>query len=144
MQSQEGKLIHVRPWPDAVLDIRGFQPTSPYVELCWLPILGPSATWMARRLMTGLLRHPEGYPVDLHELAAALGLGTGLGHSSPVVRTLRRLVVFRLARLDGSDVVAVRRRIPPLVRPQVNRLSVALQRAHNQFLAAEGPLEAAS
>ena len=33
--------IHVRPWPDPVIDAVGLDPRSAYVERFWLGILGP-------------------------------------------------------------------------------------------------------
>jgi hypothetical protein len=144
MQFADQPHLHVIPWTDPVIDLRGFDPTSAYVELCWLPVIGPSATWMLRRLAAGLTPHPEGYPVDIVELAAALGLGTGTGRNSPVLRTLRRLGTFGLARAQDEVTVGVRRRVPPLVQPQVRRLTVPLQRAHEQLLAAHQPVATAS
>lgn len=144
MQFADHTRLHIVPWTDPVIDLRGFDPTSAYVELCWLPVLGPSATWMLRRLTAGLTPHPQGYPVELTELAAALGLGTGTGRNAPVVRTLGRLVTFGMARRQDDSTVAVRRRVPPLVQPQVRRLTVALQRAHEQLLAAHQPVATAS
>jgi len=32
----------VLPWPDPPADELAVDPRSPYVERCWLPILGPS------------------------------------------------------------------------------------------------------
>ncbi len=42
--------ITVKPWVDPVVEAHGFSPRSPYVETCWLPVLGPTATWLYRRL----------------------------------------------------------------------------------------------
>jgi len=124
----------VEPWADAVIDARGFEPTAPYVELCWLPVIGPSATWMIRRLACGLKVHPEGYPVVVDELASNLGLGKGRSRNAPVMRTLQRLTGFGLIQPRQPATVAVRRRIPPLTLAQVRRLSPALQRVHHQLV----------
>ena len=37
------EVLHIRPWPDDVIDKLGFDPRSPYVEDFWLGILGPSS-----------------------------------------------------------------------------------------------------
>ena len=36
----------VVPWNDDVVDPVGFDPRSQYVELFWLNVLGPTATWL--------------------------------------------------------------------------------------------------
>ena len=43
--------ISIRPWPDPVIDALGHDPRSSYVETYWLGILGPSTTWLLRRLV---------------------------------------------------------------------------------------------
>ena len=48
--------IVVRPWLDPVVDDHGFDPRSRYVEEFWLGVLGPTATWLIRRLVAGLER----------------------------------------------------------------------------------------
>ena len=45
--------LMVVPWHDPVVDPVGFDVRSTYVELFWLNILGPSATWALRRLVHG-------------------------------------------------------------------------------------------
>ncbi len=59
--------LHIRPWPDEILDTLGFDPRSAYVESYWLGVLGPSTTWLVRRLVTGLEQRPDGYPISLSE-----------------------------------------------------------------------------
>ena len=44
------------------------------MELFWLNVLGPTATWALRRLVAGLDRYPLGYELDLAEMAQELGL----------------------------------------------------------------------
>ena len=65
--------ITITAWPDAVIDAVGHDPRSTYVEMFWLSILGPSTTWLLRRLVTGLDRHPDGYELPLAQTASALG-----------------------------------------------------------------------
>ena len=130
MDSPLTTVVRIEAWPDAVIDGLGHSPTSAYFEWLWLPQIGPSAAWAYRRLTSGLASQPDGYQVSLPELAQWLGLGGGIGKNAPVVRTLRRLVLFHLAlQLDGST-LAVRRRVPPLNLRQLQRLSPHLQRTH--------------
>lgn len=61
--------VRVLPWPDVVIDQMGVDPRSPYVERYWLGLLGPSATWLVRRLADGLDAAPEGFELDLLDTA---------------------------------------------------------------------------
>src|SRR5690349_17318456 len=62
----------VLPWPDPVVDAVGHDPRSPYVEHFWLGILGPSTTWLLRRMAAQFDTQPDGFELDLHETAGAL------------------------------------------------------------------------
>jgi hypothetical protein len=119
-----------------VVDQVGHDPRSAYVEQFWLATLGPSTTWLLRRLVAGLDDAPEGYELDLAVTARSLGLGARAGQNSPFLRALERSRQFRLTRDLGAGVLAVRRRLPPLSRHQVARLPRPLQRAHEQWLEA--------
>jgi hypothetical protein len=125
--------LHILPWPDEVIDALGFDPRSPYVETYWLGILGPSTTWLLRRLVAGLEEQPEGYDVSLAETARQLGLANRGGRNSPFVRAVTRTVQFDLAQPESGDTLAVRRRVPPLTQRQVQRLSPALQESHQRW-----------
>jgi hypothetical protein len=123
----------IRPWPDDVIDALGFDPRSAYVETYWLGILGPSTTWLMRRLVAGLDGSPEGFELPLAETARQLGLGDRGGRHSPFLRAMARTIQFDLAQAQGEGILAVRRRVPPLSRRQVMRLSPALQEAHQRW-----------
>src|SRR5690349_3340775 len=82
--------LTIRPWPDAVIDTVGIDPRSSYVETFWLGVLGPSTTWLLRRLVNGLEASPAGYDLDLTDTARQLGLGDKGGRHSPFVRALTR------------------------------------------------------
>ena len=126
--------LPIRPWPDEVIDNLGFDPRSWYVETYWLGVLGPSTTWLLRRLATGLESSPSGFELDLADTARQLGLGDKGGRNSPFVRSLARVVQFELAQFDEKGVFAVRRKIPPLNRRQINRLPESLRASHQQYL----------
>lgn len=127
--------ITVRPWVDPLVDRHGHDARSHYVELFWLGVLGPTATWLLRRLVTGLDRRPDGYEVDLSELAAALGLSYVRGTASPFGRAVQRCVMFGLAH-PLSDGLAVRRRVPVVAQRHLRRLPEPLQAAHDDWLRA--------
>lgn len=133
--SFESDVLAIRPWEDEVLDRLGFDPRSPYVERFWLSIVGPSATWLLRRIAAGFDTSPDGFEMLLGETARALGLGDRGGRNSPFFRTLNRMVQFDLARVSGSSELQVMRKLPPLNRRFIARLSPALQEAHERWQA---------
>jgi hypothetical protein len=117
-----GLLLHIRPWSDDVVEKLGFHPRSSYVEDFWLGILGPSTTWLLRRLAAGFEYSPDGFALNLAETARSLGLGDRSGQHSPSVRSINRTVQFGLAQVSGPEELSVRRRLPPLNRAQLLRL----------------------
>lgn len=126
-------VLSIRPWPDPVIDAVGVDPRHDYVEQFWLGVLGPSTTWLLRRLAAGLEAAPDGFDVVLADMARELGLGHMGGRHSPFLRALGRLCTFGLAQAGGEGVLAVRRRVPPLSRRHLARLPEHLQRAHERW-----------
>jgi hypothetical protein len=126
--------LTVEPWTDPVVDQLGHDPRSPYVERFWLAILGPSTVWLLRRLADGLDEQPEGFTLDLHETARAIGVGMRGGRSSPLMRSLDRSCRFGAARYVDPETLAVRRKLPPLARPQIQRLPTGLQDEHRRWV----------
>ena len=125
--------ITVRPWIDPVVDDDGFDPRSRYVEVFWLGVLGPTATWLLRRLVAGLERSPDGYELDLHATAQPMGLSYTSGRTSPFSKALQRCVMFGLAHpIDGG--LAVRRRVPPISFRHLRRMPESVQAAHADWL----------
>lgn len=125
--------LSIRPWPDAAMDAVGFDPRDPYVETYWLGVLGPSTTWLLRRLVGGLEEHPDGFELPLAETARQLGLGDRGGRHSPFLRAITRTVQFELAQPAGDSTLAVRRRIPALNRRQLQRQSLVMQESHARW-----------
>jgi hypothetical protein len=126
--SAEGRpRLRVEPWPDPVIDEVGHDPRSVYVETFWLPILGPSATWLLRHFMIRLDESPGGIELDIEDTARSLGLGERLSHNSPFARTIKRCVDFEMAKWRGPRVLATRVRLPPLPRRHARRLPAPLQ-----------------
>lgn len=125
--------VHVIAWPDPVIDATGFEPRSWYVEQFWLSVIGPTSTWLVRRLAAGLDARPGGFELPLIEAARALGVGTRNGNHSPLRRAMARCVRFELASTPAGGVLAVRRRIPPLARRHVLRLPPSLREKHEEW-----------
>ncbi len=126
--------LHIVRWDDPVADPLGVPACSRYVELYWLGILGPSSTWLLRRLSYGLEVHPDGFMLHLRDTARSLGLGERMGKNSPFRRSLGRLSNFELARAHGPNGLAVRTSIPPLPLRHVTRLPASLQASHRRWL----------
>jgi len=130
----EADLVRIVAWPDPVVDRLGYDPRSLYVETYWLGILGPTSTWLMRRLVAGLEEHPSGFDLDATEAALALGLGDRSGRNSPFRRAMARCVKFEVARHEGLAMLAVRRRLPPLPQRYLVRLPLTLQDRHRHWL----------
>jgi hypothetical protein len=125
-------------WRDPLAEASGFAPAHDYVELLWLPVVGPSGTWLYRRLNRIIGQH-DGVTVELANLAAAVGLSRTTGPHTPIQHTLARLVRFGLARNTGSH-LDVRASAPPLALRQLQRLPADLQAAHHRLVAAHRTL----
>ncbi len=126
--------LRIVPWVDPVADPHGVHPCSRYVELYWLGVIGPSTTWLLRRLSYGLEVNPDGFDLDLNETARSLGLGDRMGKNSPFRRALQRLATFELARSHGPTGMAVRTHIPPLPLRHLSRLPESLQISHRRWM----------
>ncbi len=101
-----GERVRVVEWADPTIERLGYDARSSYVERYWLPMLGPSTTWLVRHLAAGLERSPEGYDCDLHDVATSLGIGNRHGRHSPFARALDRAGRFGLLRLaEAPDVL---------------------------------------
>jgi hypothetical protein len=124
--------LMVRAWVDPVVDESGHDPRSRYVEHFWLGVLGPTATWLLRRLVAGLEEHADGYEIDLDVTARAMGMSYRPGRSSPFSKALQRCTMFGLAH-QTNDGVAVRRRIPAVAHRHLRRMPDAVQQQHDEW-----------
>jgi hypothetical protein len=121
--------VRVLPWLDPVIDHLGHDPRSRYVEHYWLGVLGPSTTWLLRRLADRLDLEPDGFDLHLVDTATSLGLGMKNGRHSPFMRAIDRSCQFGMARQHGDDELSVRRRMPHVTQGQLKRLPGPVQRA---------------
>jgi hypothetical protein len=129
--------LRIVPWPDPVIDTLGHDPRSWYVEQFWLPIIGPTTTWLLRRIVARFDTEPEGFDLNLDDTARGLGLGGREGRHSPFQRALSRSVSFKVARPQGPGALGVRRRLPPLTLRNLERLTPTLQRLHADWAASQ-------
>jgi hypothetical protein len=125
--------VRITAWDDPVVDLLGHDPRSPYAEQFWLPVLGPSTTFLLRHLAARLEDQPDGFDLVIDDTARLLGLGTRTGLGSPFIRALARSGQFRHTRSAGPDALAVRRRLPGLTRAQVGRLPSPLRDRHDAW-----------
>ena len=125
--------LTVEAWPDPVIDELGHDPRSAYVERFWLGVLGPSTVWLLRRLADQFDDQPDGFELDLPETARALGVGMRGGRHSPFMRSVERVCRFGAGRWQSPTELAVRRKLAPLTRGQLERLSPSLQAEHGAW-----------
>lgn len=123
----------VVPWIDPVCDQLGLDPRSTYVERFWLPLLGPTSTWLLRRLAVEFDSSPEGFSLDAMDAARSIGIGTKGGRTGPFPRAIDRCVRFGCAQHAEHGILSVRRRLPPLSGAQVSRLPRHLRGAHEAW-----------
>ena len=135
MQTPSTLIIQPVAHPDPRVHRAGFALDDPYLERCWLPILGPTSVLLLRRMPVLWKNDPAiGVPVD--ELAFVLGLGHGTGRHSPVWRTVDRLARFNFAYRVKDNQVDVYTEVPPLNARHLASLPPSVRDAHDQLLTA--------
>ena len=128
----------VVPWHDPVVDTNGHCVLSRYVEHFWLPVLGPSALWILRRIVIGFEEFPGGFEIDVPYMAAAVGLSFNAGANSSFTRSLQRCTMLGEAQaLQGG--LAVRQFLPTLSNRQLQWLPLTLRQAHPTAMAQSSP-----
>lgn len=121
--------VRIVPWTDPLIDTTGHDPRGRYAEKFWLSVIGPTASWIMRRMADLLDAEPDGAEVDLVHTASTMGLAYDGSSSSPFGRALNRCVMFGLAH-QLSDGFAVRRWLPDVAARHLARLPEDVQAAH--------------
>jgi hypothetical protein len=135
MQSPSTLILSPVAHPDPRVHRAGFGLDHPYLERCWLPVLGPTSVLLLRRMPTLWQRDPAiGVPVD--ELASVLGLGRGTGRHSPVWRTVDRLARFGFANRLAENELEVYTEAPPLSVRHLAALPPSVRESHDRLLTA--------
>ncbi len=119
-------------WDDPLVEAHGFGPHSAYTETVWLSVLGPTASWLYRKVAVLLELGLDGIEIDLADLALGLGLGAGTGRKSMISKALSRLVGFDVARWRPDGAFAVRRALAPITEHRAARLPASVRRFHEQ------------
>ncbi len=125
--------LSVTPWQDTTVESLGYAVRSDYVEWFWLPVLGPSATWLLRRIDFGFDQFPGGYVLDVVSTARAIGVAGRNDAGTIFARALTRLNTFGVAHGSG-DAYAVRRVLPPVSQRHLSRMPEHLRSAHADWL----------
>ncbi len=133
-QSQSLSIVH---WQDNHIDSAGFTVDDPYVEMFWLPVLGPTATWLLRRLASGLTHEPNGYVINMNDIARSIGVAYSEGRHNPFARALQRCVMFGVAQqiaVTPVRTIAVRTHVPRIPHRHLSRLPEQLVTAHQDWI----------
>jgi hypothetical protein len=123
-------MLRVEPWIDPAVEAIGHDPRSAYCHEFWLPILGPSALVVTRKMLERMEAAGGPAEVATDELALSVGLGIGGGRNSRLTTTLGRLSAFGLiltGRAADATTVVVRTAWAPLTCSQALRLPPTLQ-----------------
>ena len=129
--------LRVIAWDDPVVDTRGFSVSDPYIEMFWLPVLGPTATWLYRRMASGVLGDSAEFTVSMSDLARSIGVSYTTGRHNPFTRALDRCIMFGVAHnvaVLPVRTLAVRRALPMLPQRHLARLPHELQIAHSDWM----------
>ena len=132
--------IQVETWHDPVVDSLGHPATGLYCETFWLPVLGPTATWLVRMLARDLTEQPGGFETELSVIAARLGISWSTDRPSTLSRALQRCEMFGACRIArGPDTVSVRSMLAPLPRRHLARLGPDLRTLHGTWVTESAP-----
>jgi hypothetical protein len=87
-----------RPHTNQMVRASGIEPTDPYLEMCWLPVVGPSTVALVRHVAHVTADGGEAH-VPLSDLGRQLGLGpvNVPSRNNRLIRTLDRAEQFGLA-----------------------------------------------
>src|SRR5919106_2357812 len=87
-----------RPHTNPMVRACGIEPTDPYLEWCWLPVVGPSTVALVRHVAELTSSSGEAR-IPLSDLGRLLGLGAAdvPSRNNKLVRTLTRAEQFGLA-----------------------------------------------
>ncbi len=125
-------IITVEPWLVPDCGETRWPIRSKQVELFWLPVLGPSAIALLRRLDLIVTSAPRPVTLEIEELGSSLGLRRGFGRSGLLERTVERCIAFRAIREQRSSCFEVRQHLPALNQRQIRRLPPALRRLYTE------------
>ena len=108
---------------DAAMERHGFGLLDPYLELVWLPVLGPTSAMLLRWIGYRWTKGAQLIDISRQELAAALGVGK----SDRLLRSIGRCQQYGAIESyrKTADVLEIRMvpKIPPIRQSQLERLA---------------------
>lgn len=107
-----------------------FPVDDPYCERFWLPVVGPTAFLVLRRLAAEVNEHGA-VDIDLDDFATWFGVTP-----SVVKKAMDRLVAFRCAKSEGVE-YRVALHLPPVYPGQVARFTTSMQERHRAWQATD-------
>ena len=129
MYDPEPLVLRAAAHPDRTVHRFGFDLDHPYLEQCWTPIIGPSATILLRRA-TALWRNAEPVHTTFGQLAGEIGLSP-----ANMRRVLHRVRQFSFATpLDDAGVFDIYSTAAPLTQRHLDRVPESTVRTHHQLL----------
>lgn len=134
----DSPMLWVEPWDDPSLQTYGHHPRSPYVELFWLGVLGPSSTWLLRRLSLLIEKFPTGFELDASECAREIGLSGRSALKTAFGKALDRCCRFGLMQMGENSTLFVRSRLPSVSPRMIERMPAALRQAHQKCIKSIG------
>jgi hypothetical protein len=120
--------------PNHLVARAGFDLSHPYLEQCWMPLIGPSAVAFLRRVPV-LWQDGEPATIPVDELARSMGLGAANARRATFARTLDRLIKSRFAEWRvPAQAVDVYLQVPPVPEGRVYKLPEWSAKAHGRLL----------
>lgn len=107
---------------------------DPYIETFWLPVLGPTATWLMNELCFQALTSSGSFTIPTHEMSLRVGTGSREGTSSPVVKQLSRLCQAHVVYRYSQSEYLVPRTIEPVKKPLILKLSDEQLARHEKWM----------
>ncbi|HMS24146.1 MAG TPA: hypothetical protein PKB15_00410 [Acidimicrobiia bacterium] len=107
---------------------------DPYIEVFWLPAVGPTATWLINSLCLRALIAPDTFSLAASELSACAGTGMREGHSSPVHKQLTRLCQVGIFHEINDDEYLVPQSIDPFTSYRARKLTDPQRSVHDQWM----------
>jgi len=125
-----------RPHTNQMVRASGIEPTDPYLEMCWLPVVGRSTVALVRHIAHVTADSGEAH-VPLSDLGRQLGLGpvNVPSRNNRLIRTLDRAEQFGLAFTSigvpgESMTLGIHSEVAVIPNRQLERLPYAARQHH--------------
>ncbi len=127
-------ILKISFWQNGCDKQNAFYYRSTYIEKFWLSILGPSATWILRLLLDEIKTNDPITVMTSNYIASQVGLSDNTSKNSPLCRSIRRLLDFRIAKQIKEGHLVISKYIPPLSTRQTLKLPSSMLELHKKYL----------